>query len=540
MRRSRWEWRPRVALAVTLALGWVSCDSGQQGPTAEPSAPAKQAIADDSEQPRDGLASPRSPNLLVILWDTVRADRMSLYGASASTTPFLEEFARNATVYERAVSPGIWTVPSHGSLFTGLPASGHGASAAHKWLDHHFETLPEQLRDVGYATYAFSANPFVSTNTNLAQGFETVEHPWDSDWIHAVQQGILAKLEPQDEGTQLTLEVASDLEALNRHGLVKEAGEVTKKALLRWLRKSRGDRPFFAFLNYMEAHGPRIPSRTRREEFLTEEQVEKSWTIDRRSRVFLRHMFGIESMAREEVDIVRGIYDACLRDLDAITEDLITTLDSLGFLENTVIILTSDHGENLGEHGLFDHKYSVYNQLLRVPLVVAGVADLSAGRVRDLVSVLDVPATLRDLAGVASFGPGQSLRRQRDHGEGPVFAELLASTPNALERMSRKNPELDWTPWLRTFQAVEQNGYKFIRASDGSHELYDLRTDAGEETNLFADQPELGSQMSRSIDRWMQTFPNYDPSQASDNDKSRNLTPEMRAKLEALGYFRDD
>ncbi|MFP6578376.1 MAG: sulfatase-like hydrolase/transferase, partial [Myxococcota bacterium] len=131
----------------------------------------------DCGPPSSGDA--RAPNILWVVWDTVRADRMSLYGHSVETTPELDRWARGARVYRDVVSAASTTEPAHASMFTGLYPSQHGTDADHRWLSEDFDTLAERLSSAGYRTYLWSANPSISADENFHQGFDRVEHPWD-------------------------------------------------------------------------------------------------------------------------------------------------------------------------------------------------------------------------------------------------------------------------------------------------------------------------------------------------------------------------
>ena len=128
------------------------------------------------------------PNVLFVVWDTVRADRLSVYGHDKPTTPFLESIAARSVVFDRAISPSFWTLPSHASMFTGLAASVHGADADYHWLDNHFVTLAEHFGTNGYDTYAWSSNPNISRTANTTQGFETFQQPFGANlWREKVE-----------------------------------------------------------------------------------------------------------------------------------------------------------------------------------------------------------------------------------------------------------------------------------------------------------------------------------------------------------------
>jgi arylsulfatase A-like enzyme len=301
---------------------------------------------------REATTPPQSrPNVLVVLWDTARADRLSLYGHERPTTPHLDAFAEGGRVYEDAIASASSTVPTHASLFTGLLPSEHGANSSHQWLEDRFDTLAEKLQRGGYGTFLWASNPHVSSRKNFAQGFEYEAHPWDPEYRDEARRILKAKLAGG------TLETAA-LRRLERYGRgpLAAAGELALAAFESFLDRDAGaDRPWFAFLNYMEAHRPYLPNREHRRAVMSEAEVERSYAL--RSRWFdvWAHVLGARAMDERDLEILGATYDAALHELDTRFAEVIDTLAARGELENTIVVLTADHGELLGEHGLVDH-----------------------------------------------------------------------------------------------------------------------------------------------------------------------------------------
>jgi arylsulfatase A-like enzyme len=485
------------------------------------------------------------PNLILIVWDTARADRMSLYGYSKPTTPQLDAFAREAVVFERAISPGNWTVPSHASIFTGLPVSAHGAVAPEKWLTDEHETLAETLAAAGYDTYAFTANPHASEVTNLMQGFQTVEHSWDGRWAPACRTNTASKLIPEDRSTEFSPARAPDDAArVGKRRIYKDCGDHMGAALLRWIdSRPDGSRPFFAFLNYMEAHVPRWPRLSSRERLTAPDRIRASLDMDASSfRQFL-HMFGIERYAPRELQAIGDVFDATLLDLDIATKTLFDLLAERGLLDASVVILTSDHGENLGEHGQLDHKYNIYDTLIRVPLLVRYPHGRHAGRVDAPVSTRDIHATalaLADLDVPSASGSATPLPlHDRDLPVRPAFSEMIAPVPAALDRVSERFPEFDAEPWRRRMRSIERGAFKLITISDGEVELFDLSKDPTEEKNLSAADPTRAAELQRELDTWVTSFPHFDPTAHERLESPDALSPSVREQLRVLGYSED-
>ena len=490
--------------------------------------------------------SSKRPNVLIIVWDTVRPDRLTPYGYELPTTPHLEEFARDSLLYERAVSPGMWTLPSHASLFTGLPASAHGVNSHHQWLDNRFRTLAEIFGDAGYATYAFSANAHMSAKANLVQGFETVEHPWEEPWVEVVGPFIDAKLIPEDSSTEISPGRHRDPEHKERNYkegiLYKEAGPIIADAFFGWLEKRPAEQPFFVFLNYMESHIPRIPSLEARRQVMDEEMIQRSFKVDQFHLTMLSYLLRKHEYSPEEIEVLSRIYDAALIDLDQATQALLQGMKEIGLLDDTIVVITSDHGENLGDHHMTGHKFCLYNTLTRVPLIIRYPERVKPGRVAKPVSVLNVFATILDLAGLPGPEAGVLSRSlfgpEKDRGrEEPIFSELVAATPSALKKVSDLYPDLVWEPWMRTFKSVELGSYKFIQASDDDDELFLLPEDPSELNNLVESEATQAASMNEAIQHWLTTFTPYDPTKAAQDDEPGLLSPRVRRELRALGYI---
>ena len=208
-----------------------------------------------ASQPTTDAGDPQ--NVLILLWDTVRADRMSVYGHDRPTTPYLEQLAEESLVFERAVSPAIWTVPSHASLFTGLPASTHGCHALWTWLDGHHVTLAEWLGEKGYETYLFSSNIYVEDKTNLTQGFTTRHYSYKEPWKAPARKAASQKLLAKDRSTEISPGFrSSSSRALGWGKLCLKTRHQSRNGPCYRGSMSGSDKPFFAFVNLMEAQVP--------------------------------------------------------------------------------------------------------------------------------------------------------------------------------------------------------------------------------------------------------------------------------------------
>lgn len=439
-----------------------------------------------------GQAPPDAPNVLLIVMDTVRADATSLNGSERDTTPNLAEFARRGARYERANATSSWTLPSHASLFTGR-WSWELKVGPDRPLDDRYPTLAEHLGQHGYDTAGFVANnTFCTVEYGLSRGFDHYEDfvvtPLEAVRASALGWLIARRLVPvlDDLYTAAGREASHPLEWRSYR---KSAAEVNRAALS-WIER-RGDRPFFAFLNYIDVHDPYLAPEGAKRPFqqrphtLAERRTLRDW-IDEVPR----------ERTPEEFQLARDAYDDCLAYLDTQIGRLLDDLERRGHLENTVVVVTSDHGEQFGDHQrdglpLAGHRLTVYQPEVLIPLViVAPDARLAPGTVvRDAVSLRDLPTTILDLAGLAENSPfpGRSIVPAGAEGEpqvdptgGAVLAEF---SPNEAEPVSTRYQS--GTPGL--MRAVIAEGASYHRQDDGREELYDLQADPLESTNLVDD-----------------------------------------------------
>ncbi len=485
----------------------------------------------------------KRPNVLVILWDTVRADRMSLYGHDRPTTPRLEALARDARVYDLAISPGMWTVPAHGSLFTGLPVSAHGARVGWLWLDGAHTTLAEHFRDHGYATFAWSSNPYLSPETNLLQGFETVHQSWRGEDAAPCAAATRAKLVPEDRSVEIApaWEPAGHGRGWPEHLTAhKEAGPVIAERFLAWVDALPADQPFVGYLNYLEAHHPRVPSMAARRSVADEATITRALGTDASLFRLMAAMEGRAAVTDEERDAIRATYDATLVDLDTATGTLLDGLAARGVLDDTIVVVTSDHGENLGERGMWDHRWDLHHTLTHVPLVIRYPAKVEAGRVAAPVSTAHVFGSLLRWTGVPAPDSGKPFPPL---GEPPeVISELVAPTPR-LDEVRRAFPDLDRDRWRHRYRAITDGAFSLLEDEAALPELADLRADPGQTKDLAAAHPDVVARLRAAAEAWEKARPRYDPTRRTKLDRPRSPLkpdPDLSRQLDLLGYAEEE
>jgi arylsulfatase A-like enzyme len=382
-------------------------------------------------------AQPTGPSIVLIVWDTVRELSMSLYGYDRPTTPALDRWAGQAVVFERAYATSSWTLPSHASLFTGRFPPEMSAD----WLeplDETHSTIAEQLAGRGFRTGAFIANlNYMTRETGLARGFQT----WD-DYPVTVKEILL--------NTELGQWVTGWRGIIALRGHDRKRADVVTDAFLDWHARQEGE-PVFAFLNYKDGHVP----------YYAPDSLKQRFRRDRPQR---------------------DGYDASIAYLDQELDRLLSELDRRGALSRTIVVLTSDHGESFGDHGLIGHGNSLYRQVIHVPLVLIGPGQLPGGfRVTQPVSLRSVPATLMDLTGgdPAVF-PGASLARfwQESGSRGQDATILSTLTP------APRTPAAESRNVGGELRSLVIGAYHYILNPDGSEEIFNLESDSLEEQNL--------------------------------------------------------
>jgi arylsulfatase A-like enzyme len=461
----------------------------------------------------------------------VRTDRMSVYGHHRPTTPFVDSWAEEARVFDRCTSTGSSTVPAHGAMFTGLFPSEHGANSRHRHLDARHETLAEILQGNGYDTFLFSANPHISAEENFAQGFMTAQHPWDERNAARAVRMIRGKVDPRDRSNELVHGIRKG--RINKL-FTKDGGVLARENLIEWLGQRDGKRPYFAFLNYMEAHQPYIPRLEYRRRFMTPEQINRSFRTDYSWLTIWKYTFGFHEYSDAALEDLGGLYDACLAELDDLFKDLLESLDEAGYLENTIVVLTSDHGEHLGEHGMLDHQFSLYEELLRVPLLISWPGTIDPGREETPVVNFDLFPTLLELAGLETPRglPGHAVNLASPSRNRLRMAEYPSEFEYAITRVKKHHADWDPSPYQRQLTAYYHEDKKLIWASDGRHELYDLADDPLEGNNLVGVDGAGFERMKNGLKKAMQGIRHFDYNAAEKPELSR----EQLQRLEALGY----
>lgn len=441
--RRRTLWGTELAAATSVAL--LALESKSPGTT--------QLSKDDAKA-----------NVILVTLDTVRADRMSLYGNTRSTTPFLDELATQSVVFEQAYTPAPWTLPAHASMLTGRLPHETGADYT-TGLDPGIPTLAEALAARGYETAGFVANlSNCGRHTGLARGFQSYsERPplTKALWSY----GLLASWRFSSILPYLRTD-ASELNAV----------------FFDWM-DHRFQVPFFAFLNYMDVHEPyRVPDPAF-DRFSSMPAFDK-WRLRQRWDCVSIDEWEFQSGDAER-QLAIETYDGALAYLDDQLRRLVEGLRHRGELDRTLLVITSDHGEHFGEKGLFNHARSLYRPLIAAPLLLHFPGRVPTGvRRATPVTLTDLPASVLDLL---EFQPDPAFpaatwrKVWSDDRDDTVVRPILAE-------LTRTPQRPDWPNGRGSLRSLVQGNSHYIRnLGTGEEELYDLSADPLETANLAND-----------------------------------------------------
>jgi arylsulfatase A-like enzyme len=449
------------------------------------------------------------PNFLLVVMDTARRANLGCYGHSRATTPLIDRFAESAVVYDEAYAVGPWTVPNHASMFTGLYPAAHRATQETEVLAAGSVTLAEILRKDGYDTTAFVTNAALPRQRGFDQGFDEYVELWRAEVRESVLRGEVPP--PGDAGAAVA-------------GL----------AIREWLAtRDDPERPFFLFVNYIEPHMPYRPPPRYRRAFLGPGRRVSGRAMRYDYAAFLS---GRYSMSSADFEAAEALYDGEIRHLDDEIGALLAWMERESLLDDTWVILTSDHGEAFGEHGLVGHQFALYDVVLRVPLIVREPRGVRPGRSDRRVQLVDLFPTILDAAGSAAPvgvpAQGESLLAPGRRTE--ILAEYYRPV-RTLQEIASRYPAFDASFLDRRIRSLASGGWKLIWSSDGRHELYDLSGDPGELDNRIEVEPDRADAMLRRLAGRLAEIRNGAPEVHAPPPEPEDA--ELRRELRALGYL---
>jgi len=427
-----------------------------------------------------------TPNILLVILDSLRAKNMSLYGHSRNTTPFLNSFSSDATIYTQARSPSIHSIASHASMFTGYHVEEHQAIHHTAQIDTS-QTIWEEIQDnFDYTTGLFTNNRIIADASNLHSAF---------DYKHAPDYPIKRKLEDtiafypdayfpsqspnsqavthhikQSINNQFPLKSFSNCTRRFMLNIIGEVdskinpdrtrahnihGEEFTKPFLNWLPEQT--EPWAACINLLETHSPYRPS-AQNDKWSTDE----NWEIQEEKKPNKHELFSENSF--DILEKLEPLYDGSIREADSIVEKLLTELENQGQYEDTLIIITSDHGEAFGETSRVDervrlkgHSWGIHESLLHVPLIIKHPQQSEGREIDKVVSLTDLPKTIRSAAN-GNYEPSSLVTNE------PVLASTYRLLPEDAEKYEQVgNIDKYVGPWRAVYEDTEDGVKKFAQ-----------------------------------------------------------------------------
>jgi len=460
-------------------------------------------------KPKPHMTTRDLPPIILLLLDAAGANRFSLYGYHRRTTPEMERLAPEAAVYRYCFTPSPWTIPSHASLFTGLYPHEHECNSSLTGMRSDLLVLPEILRDMGYHTVGISSNFLVSRPVGFHRGFTEFYEMGtlfqDPRYLEAKTRYLKARKELKTDWDRTkyifkslreigdyTFPIKKNIDKLYQKFfadpnvstvvMTRRTMRLAKKLIKRF--RAHGS-PFFMLINLMETHRAFEAPFPFNQAFQQVNPQVKKRLADPAVNDFIYEED--PALRKERADLWNVCLDQEILFTDSLVGDFHRFLRGENLLDRVLWIITSDHGEGMGEHGLFDHYFSVYNEVLHIPLIVKYPRDFGVrGEFSHLAQLHDVFATLCEIADAPwpiPFSSHSLLNGSRDF----AFAELLDNSRGIDYMRRRKQSFTIHSCMLPGDTGISADLWKLIRWQDGTRELYDLNRDLHEEVNLIKD-----------------------------------------------------
>jgi arylsulfatase A-like enzyme len=467
------------------------------------------------------------PNVLLISVDTLRFDHISCYGYRKKTTPNIDRIASEGTIFRENFSTAIWTPPAHASMFTGLYVSEHGVYGENR-LNDNIPTISTVLQENGYQTAGFVNNSQVGELVGLAKGHETFNEIW---------KGI-SKRSIIKRGINGSIQIVKKWLGYDDMGANK-----TNNLFKNWIKKKRDhQRPFYTFIHYIEPHNPLNPPRKYKKKH-TKKSMLSNINLNKIKKVADNPLICLVKnieLNEQEIDWLKSLYDAEIEYTDAKIGEILNILKTARLYDNTLIIITSDHGEHFGEHGLWSHAASMYNEVLRTPLIIKYPKGLKYKRDENgCTQVVDIFPTVMEIAGISNImikkSSGNSLAYNNNKDinfHNYIFAEWEGRVPYFIKNNHNYfNNKKSIRRLKNKMWMVSDGRFKLIIKSDGGEELYDLKNDNKESYNFINENPSIAKTLKIILKKKKLTI------HKKIKKRQLKIDEETKKNLESLGYM---
>jgi arylsulfatase A-like enzyme len=477
--------------------------------------------------------APRRPDIYLVIMDALRADRLSFYGAERQLAPAWEKFGREGVVFRDAFTVSSWTKPAVASVFTGIYPGAHGANARFYGLPAEAVTLAEVLRRGGYRTIAVSANPNVCRGAGMAAGFDVMDYTAKGPVLYGA--GPPVSWARPFRVFPWARRFWGPLWKTTLDGV-----EINRR--VEFYRRAAGDRPTFFYVHYMETHTPNPPRPEYRDELAPYlAKVSKRRAAHIAAGPFfwngvLEDPTFAPDFTPDELALAKALYDADVRRADVVIKDFLdNVVGSSDSERGTVVVLTSDHGEEFLEHGRWLHGAGLHHEVARIPLMVKA-PDCGAAVVTGPVNLVDVAPTLASFAGCAAPDgwDGTDLGPYLRRGTDVPRRELPLEGIHIL-----KPPPAEGLSAALELNALVDGGYYYLKDENaGTEFLYDRGNDPGQEYNLAgaAAGSEAAGLLAR--ERELMAEAKKEVAAGAFRQEEVRLSPELQRQLRAFGYVK--
>jgi uncharacterized sulfatase len=523
------------------------------------------------------------PNIVFLILDTQRSDRLGCYGYGRGTTPNLDAFAAQATLFENAIAPAQWTVPSHASMFTGEPPSTHLTLQSSDILPSCFTTLAQHLDSAGYHRTGFCNNPLVGLIENdLPRGFESFYNycgtiksvppkpshrapgPLCTAWRKTARKArdLVAPIQALFAQSNKVFQAALNpifVPLWSRFARFKGDTPASIRDAARFVRQNLmepGEKPHFVFINVMEPHLPYSPPESFVERFAPRIRT------DSRARGFMRAFNRraadwltptTRPLSELEASTLSDMYDAEVAYQDHLLGELLHALSQPQCRDRTLVILAADHGEMLGERQYMGHGFGVYRELVHVPLIIR-LPGQTRGQSRTApCSTTRLFHTMLDVAGTATYEThyGHTVNvheksllngyHRSDPSVSPIVSEAYAPEFALTALMNHKPALLERIPCQNTHWSVLADSYKLIHIQGVRDELYRWTDDPTEQHALklngsHSSEDAYAQRLRQYLDSFLEQSRQHRP--VDGTVKRADLDNELvRKRLRGLGYI---
>ncbi|MEC4685154.1 MAG: sulfatase [Nitrospirota bacterium] len=464
------------------------------------------------------------PNIILISIDTLRADHLSCYGYHRPTTPNIDRLAAEGTIYRQNYSTGVWTPPGHASMLTGLYVSEHGVYGEKRLADE-IPTVATILKENGYQTAGFVNNSQVGELVGFNKGHDLFVEVW---------KGVQSR-------TALEKIINGGFRKIRSFLSYEDMGaKRTNLLFLDWINRTEKDKPFYSFLHYIEPHNPLSPPIPFRKQFLRKyKNINKDKVKKIAHNPLICYVEDI-NLNDNEVSYIKDLYDGEIAYTDSVIGEIVSRLRNNNIYDNTMIVITSDHGEHFGEYGHWSHVASLHKEVLHVPLIIKYPEGIDCHtEVDGYTQLVDIFPTIMGIAGVSKDEltnvSGINLLKfkenQKKHHE-HVFAEWEGRVPFFIaKRFEHSDNRINLEMIKSRMIMIQNDKYKYISSSDGNEEFYDISD--GKE--ILLNKSSLSNRTLEDLKNKL--FEYRKLTSVVEEDSSYSVDEEIAKNLKSLGYM---